>query len=250
MRKIFLICLALLLVVQAAASAKSLAAEERIKVAVEIEDGSRHQNLNTVQILERALDKELGKKNRLLLVGSNVTGGPFDENASVANLGELLVFDAVELTEDATPPENFDADFYAEVGANYVVRCEVLALGLTKVDDDTLGIVSDVVGTGLGFADKESVQYVGLGISMLGYIQMKRTALANVVKVQFLDATTKEVLWQEHFVGRAVKHHSGGKNYPDVWTRAFNESVEDTARRISKRVNQYVDKNIVKGKRN
>ena len=236
MRKIILICLAVMLSLQSAAFAKEAA--EPVKVAVELEDGSRHKELGTVQLLERLLNAEL-----------RVTGEPFEATEkSAADLGTLLVFDAVELPSESEPPANFDNDFYAASGASYVIRCEVLALGLTKVEDNTLSTISTIVGTGLEFADKESVQYVGTGIGMLGYIQTKRTALNTVVNMQFIDTATGKVVWQEHFIGQAVKHHKGGKNYPDAWTRAFNDSVEDTARRIAKRVNKYVDKVIVKGK--
>ncbi len=247
MRKIILICLAVMLSLQSAALAKEAA--EPVKVAVELEDGSRHKELGTAQLLERLLNAELGKKNIVDVTESRVTGEPFEATEkSAADLGTLLVFDAVELPSESEPPANFDNDFYAASGASYVIRCEVIALGLTKVEDNTLSTISTIVGTGLEFADKESVQYVGTGIGMLGYIQTKRTALNTVVNMQFIDTATGKVVWQEHFIGQAVKHHKGGKNYPDAWTRAFNDSVEDTARRIAKRVNKYVDKVVVKGK--
>ena len=248
-KKIFLMCLMTLLVVQAATEAKGLAEEERIKVAVEISDTSRHTELDTAQILERCLGEELLKKDLLNVVGSKSPEVSRDEGASTAmNLGELLVFDAVELPNATEPPEDFDAAFYQEAGASYVIRCEVLALGLTKVEDNTLSTISTIVGTGLEFASKESVQYVGTGIGALGFIRTKRTALNTVVNMQFIDVTTSKVLWQENFIGQAVKHRKPGKNFDDAWTRALNESVADTARRIGKRVNKYVERVVVKGK--
>ena len=66
--------------------------------------------------------------------------------------------------------------------------------------------------------------------------------------MQFIDVETGKVLWYENFVGQAVKHHNGGKNFDDPWTRAFHESVDDSAKNISKRVNKYVDNVIFKGK--
>lgn len=253
-KKIFLICLALLLSVQAASSAKGLAEEERIKVAVEISDSSRHnKDLNTAQVLETFLNNELPKKDLLKVVGAKDTGGEFDAS-TVANLGELLIFDAVELPAPSETPEDFNQAFYESCGANYVIRCEVLALGLTKVEDKTIAMISgatggiiSLIGSGNGSRDK-TLRRVGMGIGLGGFIVTDRTALNTVVNIQFIDVAASKVLWQENFIGQAVKHHKPSKDYPDAWTRAYNESIEDAARRIGKRVNKYVDKVIIKGK--
>ena len=237
-RKMFLICLVMLLSVQVAAA-------EPVPIALELDDTSRHKNIGTAQILGEKLNAELVKKKFVNVVERNVLVEPSDEDAEI---GELLVFDAVELPATTETPQNFDGAFYEVSGAKYVIRSEVLGLGLTKVDDDTFGIVADIVGTGLSFASKESVQYVGTGIAALGYIQMERTALAVVVNVQFIDVANDKVLWQENFIGRAVKHHNAGKNYKNIWSRAYDEAIADTARRIAKRVNKYVDKVLIKGK--
>lgn len=262
MKKIFLLCLALLLGVQGVAAAKSgLSEEERIKVAVELEDTSRHKDLGTAQILQTCLSEELVKKNLLNVVETKITGEPFDEEGtadketSAANLGELLVFDAVELPPPSDTPENFDQTFYRDCGASYVIRCEVLALGLTKVEDKTIstifgaaGGLTSVVGAWKSGSAGKTLRRVGTGLGLGGFVVTERTALNTVVNMQFIDVETGKILWQEHFQGLAVKHHKGGKHYDDPWTRAHNESVEDTARRIAKRVNKYVDKVVIKGK--
>ena len=253
-KKIFLICLALLLSVQATASAKGLAEEERIKIAVEISDSSRHnKKLGNARTLQLYLDNELPKKDLLTIVGPRITGEDVDAS-TVANLGELLIFDAVELPAPSDMPEDFDKALYESCGANYVIRCEVLALGLTKVEDKTISMISGatggiiaLIGSGNKSRDK-TLRRIGTGIGFGGFIVTDRTALDTVVNIQFIDVAAGKVLWQENFIGQAVKHHSPGKDYPDAWTRAYNESFEDAARRIAKRVNKYVDKVIIKGK--
>lgn len=259
-KKIFLICLTLLLGVQAATEAGGLEEAARVKVALEVSDTSRHSKaLNTAQRLETFLGNELVKKGLLTVVGLKSTGEPLedaatDKTSDVANLGELLVFDAVELPAAFETPEDFDKAFYATSGARYVVRCEVLALGLTKVEDKTIAMISGATGTavsliGSGSSSRsKTLRRVGAGIGLGGFIVTDRTALNTVVNMRFIDVATGKVLWQENFIGQAVKHHSPGKNYPDAWTRAYNESIEDAARRIGKRVNKYVDKVIIKGK--
>ena len=271
LRKIFLICLAFLLGVHGAAFAKSkgLPEEQRINIAVEIKDTSRHKELATAQNLDVFLGNKLVEKNLINVVDSRVIGesdAPFDDglirdedsaanqNVSAANIGEILVFDAVELPAPSDTPEDFDADLYRDKGAAYVIRCEVLALGATKVEDKTLSTIFSAVGATTAFAGSgnknrdKTLRRIGTGIALGGFIETKRTALNTVVNLQFISVETGKILWQEHFTGLAVKHHKPDKEFDDVWTQAYVESIEDSAKRIAKRVNKYVDKVIIKGK--
>ena len=273
MKKFFLICLALLFAIHGAASAKQkgLPEEERIKVAVEVLDTSRHRDeLNTAELLKLFLSNKLTEKNLLNVLGTEKfsaekpDGLIRDEDVTaetssvVENLGELLIFDAVELPPPVDTAKNFDQARYQNLGATYVVRCEVLALGLTKVDDRTYSMITSIIGSGFSISGSgngnhdKTLRRIGTGISALGLIGMadftKRTALNTVVNMQFIDVATGKVLWQANFTGQAVKHRRPGKNFDNVWERAFSESVEDSAKLISKRVNKYVDKVIIKGK--
>ena len=268
LKKFFLLCLAMLLVMQSAASAKKsvLPEEERIKVAVEITDTSRHKELGTAQNLEIFLNDKLVEKNLVNVIDTKIfdaeknteDGLILDDDSSkssVENLGELLIFDAVELPKPSAAPENFNQNFYKNLGVDYVVRCEVLALGLTKVEDKTLshifgatGGITSVIGAWKSGSAGKTLRKVGAGVGIGGFIQTKRTALNTVVNMQFISVETGEILWEKNFTGQAIKHHKPGKNYDDAWTRAYMEAVEDSAKRISKRVNKYVDKVIIKGK--
>lgn len=275
MRKIFLLCLAMLLVMQGAVSAKKnegLPEEERIKVAVEVIDGSRHKELGTAQSLELFLNDKLVEKNLVTVVDTKIfdedkksAGGLIldedvvvEQNYIAENIGEILVFDAVELPRPSNKPKNFEQAFYKNFDVDYVVRCEVLAFGVTKVEDSTIGTISSIVGSGLSFAGSGSsdrdktLRRVGTGISLLGFGELldvtKRTALNTVVNMQFINVETGEIVWEKNFTGQAIKHHKPDKNYDDAWTQAYMESVEDSAKLIAKRVNKYVDKVIVKGK--
>ena len=76
MKKIFLICLAVLLVAQSAAFAKSksLPEEERINIAVEIKDTSRHKELDTARNLDIFLGNKLVEKNLINVVDTTIVG--------------------------------------------------------------------------------------------------------------------------------------------------------------------------------
>ena len=74
MKKFFLICLAILLSVQGAASAKNsgLPEEERINIAVEVADSSRHSELDTAGNLEKFLVKKLVEKNLVNVIDTKI----------------------------------------------------------------------------------------------------------------------------------------------------------------------------------
>lgn len=258
-KKIFLMCLAILLAFHCAASAKKaeIPEEDRIKIAVEVIDGTRHKDFNTATLLEKYLATRLLEKNLVNVVDENFSDISVETVTGVGNLGELLIFDAVELPTTAETPADFNQQAYQNLGASYVVRCEVLALGLTKVEDETIGTISSIVGGGLALggsgnsSSDKTLRRVGSAVGLLGLggvFLTKRTALNTVVNMQFIDVASGRVLWQENFVGQAVKHHNGGKKFDDPWTRAFHESVDDSAKNISKRVNKYVDNVLINGK--
>ncbi|MBQ3433639.1 MAG: hypothetical protein IJG24_01180, partial [Selenomonadaceae bacterium] len=247
-RKIFLLCLAMLLVMQGAVSAKNegLPEEDRIKIAVEVKDGSRHKELGTAQSLELFLNDKLIEKNLVTVVDTNTSGEEqtpaetlIEQNYIAENIGEILIFDAVELPRASTVAKDFEQSFYKNFGVDYVVRCEVLALGATKVEDKAIGLITGIVGGGLSLGGSGSsnrdktLRRVGTGVGLLGFGSLldvtKRTALNTVVNMQFISVETGEVVWENNFTGKAIKHHSPGKGFDDVWTQAYMESVEDSA---------------------
>lgn len=262
-KKFLLICLALLLSMHSAAFAKKnsgLPENERIKVAVEITDSTRHKKLATAQNFELFIGDKLAEKNLLSVVDTKILGEDSDEDftadekPSAEDIGELLVFEAVELPTATNAPENFNTDDYKSQGADYVIRCEILALGITYVEDTTFSTITAVAGGGLSFFSASSshrdrnLRRVGTCIGLLGFIPMKRTALNTVVNMQFISVETGQVLWQGNFTGQAIKHHKPSKNFDNEWTQAYVESIADSAKLIAKRVNKYVDKVIIKGK--
>ena len=274
-KKIFLLCLAMLLIMQGAVSAKKnegLPKEERIKVAVEVTDGSRHKELGAARSLENFLNDKLVEKNLVTVINTKISDGDkssadsliLDENVLAEqnyiaeNIGEILIFDAVELPRASTVPKDFEQALYKNFDVDYVVRCEVLALGATKVEDKMIGMVSGIVGGGLsldgsGSSNRDkTLRRVGAGIGLLSFVSLlditKRTVLNTVVNMQFISVETGEVVWENNFTGKAIKHHKPNKNYDDAWTQAYMESVEEAAKDIAKRVNKYVDKVLVQGK--
>ncbi len=246
-RKFFLMCFMILLSLQGAAAAQ-------INVSVEVEDNSRHRDFGTAAYLEKFLGEKLVKKNFVNVVDTKFPAEIDAANFSAEEIGELLVFDAMELPATKSLPENFDAELYENLGVKYLIRCEVLALGAMRAEDNTInnilgatsGILS-LIGSGSSSHDK-TLRRVGIGFGLASLIPSERTALANVVNMQFISVETGQILWQRNFMGMAFKHHKPHKNYSDAWAQAYVESVEKSAELIARNVNKYVDKVLIKGK--
>lgn len=263
MKKLFLICLAILLSLHGTTFAKkNLPTEERINIAVEVTDNSRHKELSTAALLEERLLKKLVEKNLLNIVDTkNISEEVLDdaitaeENFPAEKLGDIIVFDAIELPAPSETPENFNQNFYADKGVGYVVRCEVLALGTSRVEDDSIGAIFGMAGGLTSFigawasgSTGKTLRRVGAGVGLGGFAVSERTALNTVVNMQFISVETGQILWQGNFMGQAVKHHKPYKGYKDAWTQAYLESLDKSAEVISKYVNKYVDKVIINGK--
>lgn len=270
-RKIFFICLTILLCMTGTTSAEDngLPESNRIKVAVEISNSSRYKELPTGNYLEIFLNDKLPAKNLVNIVDMKVSDHnndlpdglildedrPVDAPTPAQNIGDLFVFDAAELIKPDKTVSDFDQSGYQALGAAYVIRCEILALGTSKVEDNTIGMIMGIIGGGLslggsgGNSDRDkTLRRVGAAIGLGGFIQTKRTALNTVVNMKFISVESGEVLWQDNFIGQAVKHRKPSDGYANEWEQAYIESVENAAKRISQRVNKYVDKVIIKGK--
>lgn len=270
LRKIFLMCLAILLVMPvAAAESKQQPEEPRIPIVLEITNSSRYTELTPAKCLGHYLSNKLFAKQFLDVVliktdgdanilPEDVTPGAVDTSAerpvAAQNIGELLVFDVVEVPRPETVVKDFDPNIYNALGAAYIVRCDVMGLGATKVDDKTISAITRLIGSGLSFSGggnshrDKVLRHVGTGIGLGGFIEQKRTALNTVVNMQFINAQTGEILWQERFVGQAVKHHHLREGFVNTWEQAYIDSIDETAKAISKRVSKYVDRVIIKGK--
>ena len=140
-KKIFLLCMALLLVMQSAALAKEkgLPEEERIKLAIEITDNSRHKELDTAQNLELFLNQKLVEKNLVTVVDTEIfnkektseDGLILDEDVTAeqispaGNFGELLVFNAVDCPRLQLRPKTL-TKFFIKISALitlFAVKC-------------------------------------------------------------------------------------------------------------------------------
>lgn len=242
-KKIFALCLAMILIFQCAALAKEkksaeIPIEERIKIFVEVEDKTTFQELDTKKFLRLAIIEELAEKNIFTVLPEENFDEKFSaikslgEKQTASDVGELLIFNPAENNSD------FDKNFYEELGATYVVQCKIIGLGTTKKNFDSFGI-----GSGIGIGRH---RHFGIGIFSPIGISMKRTVYCTAVNVKFIKVDTGVVVWQKNIFGQAFKHHKPKKGYDDATDEAYLESIGAASKNISDSVEKYAKKFLLK----
>ena len=242
-KKIFALCLAMILILQCAALAKEkkseeIPIEERIKISVEVEDKTSFQELDTKKFLRLAIIEELAEKNMFTVLPEESSDEKFSaikslgEKQSASDVGEFLVFNPAENNSE------FDKNFYANLGADYVIQCKIIGLGTTKKNFDSVGI-----GSGIGLGRHS---HFGIGIFTPIGINFRRTIYCTAVNVKFMKVDTNVVVWQKNIVGQAFKHKKPKKNYDDATDEAYLESIESVAENISDSVEKYAKKFLLK----
>lgn len=242
-KKIFALSLILILIVHGAAFAKTkeIPPEKKIKIAVEIFDSTEFVELDAPKYFRGLLINQLDKKKIFDIVNATNEEKIFDtktlETSGAADIGELLII---------SPPTSggtgdisaLNMDDFKKIGADYVVRCEIRGLGLTKTSGDTAGI-DPGIGIGVGS------HHIGVGI--FGAIpRTERTIFATVVSLQFIKVDSGVVLFRHNFIGQALKHRKPSKGYEDASDEAFLKSAKNAAENISKQVGNYASKHLLK----
>lgn len=242
-KKIFALCMMLILILQGVAAAKEkksaeIPIEERIKIYVEVADLTSFLELGTDKFLHSAIIEELAKKNIFNILPEKNYDEKFSdvkslgEKQSASDVGEILIFNPAENNYE------FYKSFYENLGVNYVIQCKIIGIGTTRKNFDSFGI-----GSGIGIGRH---RHFGIGIFSPIGISMKRTAYCTAVNVKFIKVDTNVVLWQKNIVGQAFKHHKPKKGYDDATDEAYLESIGTAAKDISGNVEKYAKKFLFK----
>ena len=236
-KKIFAILMAVILLVQGAAFAKKKSVEipesQRVNIAVEVTDATNFTELQTRKILADTLIVQLEEKKLFNIVG--VGNGELAniktlENKGASDVGDIVIFSTKDL--------EFDKILYKDMGAQYVIRCEILGIGLSEEKDDDFGF-GNGIGIGVGSGGEFGVGVFG------GVSPALRTFYCTAVNMQIVEVESGVVISRKNFVGKAVKHKKPKKGYDDASDEAYLKSLNDAAKIITKRVSTYTEKNIL-----
>ncbi len=236
-KKFFAILIAVIILIQCAAFAKKKSVElprsQRINIAVEVTDATNFTELQTRKILADILIEQLAEKKLFNIVG--VGDGQLAkiktlENKGASDVGDIVVFNTKELA--------FDKMLYKDMGAKYVIRCEILGLGLAEEKDDDFGF-----GNGIGIGVKGGGEF---GVGVFGGVSPAlRTFYCTAVNMQLVEVESGVVIARKNFVGKAVKRKKPRKGYDDASDEAYLKSLNDAAKIITNRVSNYTEKNIL-----
>ena len=252
-KKILIFCLAFIFIFQCAASAKKkevkeIPLEDRVKISVEVADKTSFQELDTAEILRGMIEEQLfAKKIFNIISDEEITTKYSDlktlgEKKSASDVGELLYFNPAEVTYGAGTDGDLIQENYLERGIDYVVKCQILALGVTSKSSDLIGFDP---GFGIGIGSHRHSHF-GIGIYTPIGIKTKQTVYCTAVNVQFIKVDTNVVLWQRNLIGQAIRHKKPKKGYDDASDEAYLKSIKNAAEIITERVEKYSTNFLIK----
>ena len=236
-KKFFAILMAAILVIPCAAFAKKKSAEipmsERIKFAVEVTDATNFSELQTAEILRDKIIFKLNETEIFNIVNPTYENSLAEittlENKGAADVGDLVMFPTQNL--------EIDSEKYKNIGAEYVIYCEVLGVGLSTESDKDFGFGNGIgigIGTGGSFG-------VGIGVSDNSAL---RKIYCTAVNLKIIEVESGAVVARQNLVGQALKHRKPKKGYDDVMDEAYLKSMDDATKMINKRVVNFAKKNF------
>ncbi len=236
-RKIFALILAVLLIIPVAALAKKpveIPMSERKKIFVEVTDSTNVRELDTAQILRDMIIAQLDAKNLFNTVN------PTAENflANIKTLGDKKgAGDVGDFILFSSAGDNALYGNYA--GAEYVVRCEILGLGVAKGEPDTFDLTP---GIGVGVEENHRV---GVGIGIFGgTASQARNFFVTAVNMKLIDVASGDIIYRQNLLGRVLKRGGKpGKGYDDANDEVYLKSLKNVAENLGKRLAEYEEKN-------
>ena len=236
-KKFLIILMAAILIIPCAAFAKKKSAEipmnERVRIAVEVTDATNFSELQTAEILRDKLIFQLNEKKLFNVVNPTAENFLAESKtlkvAGASDVGDLITFSTKDLP--------FNQNLYWNMGAQYVIRCEILGLGTAEETDEDFGL-----GNGIGIGIGTHGDF-GVGVYS-GVHGALRNYYCTAVNMQIVKVESGALIARKHFVGQAVKRRKPKKGYNDASDEAYLKSLDDTAKIVTKRVSTFVEKNI------
>lgn len=234
-RKILIAVMAAIFLIHGVALADQKSAvipvNKRLKIAVEVTDATNFSELQTTEILRDKVISQLKSENIFRILNPTAENFLADiktlETTGAADVGDLVNFPTQNL--------EIDSEKYKNLGAEYVIYCEILGLGMAQESDSDFGF-GNSVGIGIGNGG------VGIGVGIGG--SSLRKVYCTAVNLQIIEVESGAVLARQNLVGQAFKHRKPRKGYDDATDEAYLKSMDDAAKIITKRVVTFAAKNF------
>ena len=232
-KKIFVILMAVILLIPCVTFAKKNTYEipmsERLKIAVEVTDATNFSELNTAEILRDKIIFQLDERKIFNILNPTAENFLAEiktlENKGASDVGDLVNFPTKNL--------EIDKDKYKNLGAEFVIYCEILGVGFDTETDSNFGF-GNGIGVGIGNGG------IGIGVSD----STLRKIYCAAVNMQIIEVESGAVVSRQNLVGQAFKHHKPRKGYDDASDEAYLKSLDAAAETITKRVVTFAAKNF------
>ena len=232
-RKIFVILMAAILLIPCVTFAKKNSVElpmnERLKIVVFVNNATNFTELKTAAILRDKIVSQFNAKKIFNVLNPTSNNFLADiktlENKGAADVGDFIMF----------PTKNIELkmDKYKNLNADFIIQCEILGLGLSQETDNDFGFGNSVsVGVGNGG--------IGIGVSSSNL----RNLYCAAVNMQIVEVESGAVVARQNLIGSAFKHRKPKKGYNDAFDEAYLKSLDDAAKKITKRVTTFAAKNF------
>lgn len=233
-KKILLILMAAILLIPCAAFAKKnsgrIPVNQQLNIAIEVIDSTNFSELRTNRILADKAIVEIYNKHLFNIVGigsGDLANIKILRNSGATDVGDLVTFPEKDL--------EFDNAAFKDMGAQYVIRCEILGLGMTEETDGDFGF-----GNGIEFGIGKGG---GLGISNGGGRSL-RNLYCTEVNMKIIEVESGKVIENQNLVGKGVKHKKPRKGYDNAVDEAYLKSLDDVSEIITKRVINFAANNF------
>lgn len=236
-KKFLLILIAAMLLIPCAAFAKKDSAkipqDQQLNIAIEVTDATNFSELETDKILADKLIVNIYDRHLFNIVGigdGSLANIKTLENPGAADIGDLVMFPTKDL--------EFDKELFKDMGAQYVIRCEILGVGLSKETDTNFGF-GNGIGVGIGTGGT-----FGIGVGVGGSGSTLRTVYCTAVSMQIIEVESGAVVARQNLVGQVLKHRKPRKGYNNAIDEAYLKSLDDATKIITKRVINFAANNF------
>ena len=227
------------------AKEKEIPLEQRVKIFVEVADFTNFEELATAERLRGMLVEKLSAQNVFDVIKrdedeheeSIFNSKTLGEQKNLADVGDLIIFPPpAEKVFDETAQE-----IYKGLGAEYVLRCKILGLGMEQKVDSYGYYPGFGIGIGVGSRSRFGV---GVGVNV-DTPARKRNYFCAVIQMQLISVGSGKTLWRSNLVGQTAKHDKPSKGYDSAVDEAYLKALQEATKNIVKRVTEHAKKFLI-----
>ena len=262
-KKIFLICFIFIFALQTSALAKDkkqtvneIPEDKRIKIAVEVFDRTDFQDLDTSKILYSLILEKLDDTKIFSITDTRKIFGEetfgdgkikpsevktLGKKKSDSDVGEMLLFNPTAEKNKSYSTEEINQNFYENLGVDYVLKCNILGLGIIHNEINS-GITP---GFGIGIGSRHH-SYFDFGIFSSIGTSIKRNSYGVAANMELIKVDGALNIWKRNALGQSSKHRKPSKGYDDASDEAYLKSLNKTADIIVEKVASYSGRFLIK----